>query len=219
MNFMRAVGRDVWQDLVGRGVRRVWAPGEAMMRQGETASAAIALVDGTVKVTEVHPDGTVFPLALRGVGEVLGEMAVLLDECHSATVTAVSRCVGHVVAAHAFRGFLARHRIQDVLYQVTVDRMRESEQQRSELVRLPPVARLARLISRLHDEVGVARAGKTQIDLGMPRAELGVMAGMSRSTVVAALTRLQALGAISVGRRRIVVQKHDILRAAVDLSD
>jgi CRP/FNR family transcriptional regulator, cyclic AMP receptor protein len=165
----------------------------------------IALMEGTVKVTEAWPDGTVFPLALRGAGEALGEMAVLLDRPRSATVTAASRCVGHVIAAHAFRGFLVRHRLQAALYQLTVDRMRDSERRRSELVHLPSVARLARLIDRLRDEVGVQQAGATLINLGMSRAELGVMAGMSRSTVVAALTELQALGAIKLGRRRIVV--------------
>ena len=215
MNFMEAAGREVWHDLIRRGVHRTWASGERMVRQGETATAVVALTGGTVKITEVWPDGTVFPLALRGAGEVLGEVAVLLDRPHSATVTATSRCTGNVMEAHAFRGFLDRHRLQDMLYELSVDRMRDSEQRRSELVALPPVTRLARLIGRLSDEVGVPRSGGSVIDLGMCRAEFGFMVGMSRSSVVAALTQLQELGAITVGRRRIAVVAPDLLETAV----
>lgn len=216
MNFMDAAGCEVWGDFIRRGVRRTWAAGDLVMRQGESASVVVALAEGTVKVTEVGLDGVVFPLALRGAGEVLGEVAVLLDCHHSATVTATSRCVGYAMAAHAFRGFFVRHRLQEALYRLGVDRMRDSEQRRSELVSLPPVARLARLIDRLREEVGVHRAGAKIIDLGMCRAELGVMVGLSRSSVVAALTRLQDLGAITVGRRRIAVVAPDLLVAAVD---
>ena len=55
--------------------------GRVLMRQGETGTEMMVLIDGTVSVQR---DGAV--LAERGPGEVLGEMALLSDKPRSATV-------------------------------------------------------------------------------------------------------------------------------------
>ena len=75
--------------------------GRVLMRQGETGSEMMVLVDGTVSVRR---DGAV--LAERGPGEVLGEMALLSDAPRSATVTLTSDARLLVVARREFNALM-----------------------------------------------------------------------------------------------------------------
>ena len=64
---------------------RHFAPGEALIRQGQETGQLFVLKSGTV---EVRRDGTVVT-AIAEPGSVLGEMSVLLDRPHTASVVAV----------------------------------------------------------------------------------------------------------------------------------
>ncbi|MEX2980985.1 Crp/Fnr family transcriptional regulator [Streptomyces sp. C36] len=206
MNFRGLVPEEAWADLVQRGQRRQYRRGAVLLRQGETATAVIALTDGIVKVAQSARSGEHVPLALRGAGEVLGEMGALLDHRRSATVTAVTACIGYVLPAHAFRGHLARHRLEGAVYRLAVERMQENENLHAALIRLPPRARVARVVGHLAAEVGTPDAdGAVSVQLGMDREELAVMAAMSRSSVMAVLRDLHAIGVLTLGRGRLVV--------------
>ncbi|MFI0741164.1 Crp/Fnr family transcriptional regulator [Streptomyces sp. NPDC021100] len=200
------VSGEAWTDLVKRGQRRQYPRGAVLLRQGETANVVIALAEGIVKVVQTVPSGEGVPLALRGAGEVLGEMGALLDRPRSASVTAVTTCTGYVVLAHAFRGYLARYSLEGAVYRLAVERMQENEHLHAALTRLPIRARVARVVSHLAVEVGVPDDhGAVCVQLGMDREELAVMAAMSRSSVMAALRDLHATGVLTLGRGRLVV--------------
>ncbi|MFJ7902635.1 Crp/Fnr family transcriptional regulator, partial [Streptomyces sp. NPDC096198] len=154
MNFCSLVSADVWRDLVERGRRRTFRRGSVLLREGESPDSVIALVDGLVKVTQINECGDELTLTLRGPGEVLGEMGVLLGRPRSATVTAVRPCTGFVLPAHAFRGYIERHRLETVVYRLTVERLNSHERLRADLAHLPRVARMARIVSHLADEIG-----------------------------------------------------------------
>lgn len=206
MNFRGVVPEEAWSDLVQRGQRRQYQRGAVLLRQGETATAVIALTDGIVKVAQTAPSGGGAPLALRGAGEVLGEMGVLLNQRRSASVTAVTACTGYVLLAHAFRGYLARHCLEGAVYRLAVERMQKNEHLHAALARLPARARVARVVSHLATEVGVPDDdGAVCVQLGMDRKELAVMAAMSRSSVMAVLRELQAAGVLTLRRGRLVV--------------
>jgi CRP-like cAMP-binding protein len=214
MNFRSLVSSDVWRDLIDRGRWRTFPRKSVLLAQGESPDCVIVLVDGLVKVMQINERGDDLTLILRGPGEVLGEMGALLGRPRSATVTAVRHCTGVVLPAHAFRGYVERHRLETVVYQLTVERLNSHERLRADLVHLPPVARLARVVSHLADEVGQPHGDDGLIvELGMPRTELAVMASMSRSSAIAALSRLQSAGILTVGRRRLVIKDVAHLKA------
>jgi CRP-like cAMP-binding protein len=215
VNFLSLVSPEVWRDLIDRGHRRTYRSQAVLLAQGESPDGVIALVDGLVKVVQGNEAGDRLTLMLRGPGEVLGEMGVLLNRPRSATVTAVRPCTGVVMAAHAFRGFVTRHRLEPVVYRLSVERLNSQERLRADLAHLPPPARLARVVVYLADEVGHRdRSGGLVVELGIPKEDLATMAGMSRSSAFAALARLQADGIVTLGRRRLVVRDAALLRAA-----
>ncbi|MFD3515054.1 Crp/Fnr family transcriptional regulator [Streptomyces sp. NPDC058657] len=215
MSFLSLASPCVWRDLIDRGHRRTYRSQAVLLAQGESPDGVIALVDGLVKVVQGNEAGDCLTLMLRGPGEVLGEMGVLLDRPRSATVTAVRPCTGVVMAAHAFRGYVARHRLESVLYRLSVDRLNSQERLRADLAHLPPLARLARVVIHLADEVGHRdTGGGIAVELGIPREDLATMANMSRSSALAALARLQSDGIVTLGRRRLVVTDPVLLKAA-----
>ncbi|MGC0419431.1 Crp/Fnr family transcriptional regulator [Embleya sp. AB8] len=205
MNFRDIVPESAWQELIARGRRRPYRRGTQLLRQGESATSVIALTEGIVKVVQSAENGDTLTLMLRGPGEVLGEMGALLDRRRSATIQAVSACVGYVLPAHAFRGYVDRHRLTTEVYRLAVDRMQENERLRSDLVRLPPAARLARVVACLAREIGRPVNDGVLVELGMPREELAAMAAMSRSTAMPVLNRLRVASVLSLGRSHLIV--------------
>lgn len=214
MNFREIVSTRVWQDLIQRSQRRLYRRGAVLLRQGESATSVIALNEGTVKVVQAAENGDALTLTLRGPGEVLGEMGAILDQPRSATVSSVIACVGYVMSAHAFRGFLDRHQLATAVYKLAVDRIQESERLRADLVSLAPAARVARVVAHLATEVGRSDSDGILVELGMPRDELAAMAAMSRSAAVPLLGQLQTAGILVLGRGRITIKDLDRLRAA-----
>ncbi|MFD7340181.1 Crp/Fnr family transcriptional regulator [Streptomyces violascens] len=214
MNFRSLVATDVWHDLVDRGHRRIYTCKSVLLSQGESPDCVIALVDGLVKVTQSNESGDELILMLRGPGEVLGEMGALLGRTRSATVTAVHRCTTSVLPAHAFRHFVERHHLERAIYELTVDRLNNHERLRADLLHLPPAGRLARVVSVLADEVGQPQ-GPTDllVELGMARPELAMMASMSRSSALAALSALQSAGILTLGRRHLIIKDVARLKA------
>jgi serine/threonine-protein kinase len=80
---------DVHQFLLG-GLhlpRRAYAPGDLIIREGDTGDAAYIIVSGSCRAFR-HVDGREETLTTMGPGDVFGEMALLLDEPRAASVQA-----------------------------------------------------------------------------------------------------------------------------------
>jgi len=83
---------------------RIYRDGEIVIRQGEKGEYMHVIQEGEVEVF-VEKDGQELPLAVRGEGEVLGDMAIFNHAPHSATV----RARGDVrILTVDKRGFLQR---------------------------------------------------------------------------------------------------------------
>lgn len=79
------------------------ADGEVLLREGEKTGHIFALAEGRLEVLR----GETQVALLEEAGSLIGEMAVLLDSPHTATVRAVGAAKVHAVADGA--GFLASH--------------------------------------------------------------------------------------------------------------
>ena len=73
--------QEAWQALLASGAVRRFAEGEVLMRQGEPGRYVFILAAGRVKVARVAEDGNDLLLAIRGVADIVGEMAVLGGGC------------------------------------------------------------------------------------------------------------------------------------------
>lgn len=85
--------REIWAELRGLGRERRFRAGGLMLRQGEPGTHVLALTEGLVKVVRSQEDGEATHLAFRGPGDLLGEVAVFVDEGErTADVIALRPC-------------------------------------------------------------------------------------------------------------------------------
>lgn len=201
--------RDVWQALIASGAARHYRQGEILMRQGDDGSHVFILAAGRVKITRVDSEGNELLLAVRGIGDIVGELAVLGGGMRSATVTALVPCVTYVLSAASFLRIIREKRVEEILFRYLIARHRESDDLRAELAGLPALQRVARALLRF-----VAVAGGDRLDLDLSQEELAAAAGLSRASVAAALAVLRQRGMIATGRRRLVIKDLASLRAA-----
>ncbi len=205
-----------WHALQRDGAFRRYDAGAALLRQGEPGTHVLVLTAGRVKVTRVEPDGSELLLAIRGPGEVLGEIAVLDGATRSATVTALDSCLTYVLPAVKFRRIIDEFRLQDVLLGHVLARWREADDIRAELAELAASQRVVRTLIRFAVMAGSTTAAGRSVDVRLSQEELASATGLSRSAVAAELADLRKRGLVATARRRVVILDVDGLRLLSD---
>lgn len=206
-----AVSAEAWARLVTAGSVRRHAPGSVLLWQGEPPTHVLIFVAGRVKVLRTSPDGSVLVLAVRGPGEILGDMSVLGDGNRSATVVAVDPCETRMIPADRFRRLIRSLGLESELLRHAMSRIRESESWRAEIALLPAGPRVVRTLLRM-----AASNSARPFDVGLDQTELGQAAGLARSTVAVELARLRDQGLIVTSRRRITILDMVRLRALAE---
>ena len=72
--------------MVSGALGKIYADGEAVVRQGETGESMYVVQSGRVEVIQHAEDGTEQHLAFLEAGDFFGEMSVFEKEVRSATV-------------------------------------------------------------------------------------------------------------------------------------
>jgi CRP/FNR family transcriptional regulator, cyclic AMP receptor protein len=191
--------------LRGAGRRVLWRPGGMLMCAGEAADYAVVLESGLVKIVSEAKNGYSTLLAVRGPGELVGELSCLDGGVRSATVVAKNEVVGHVIATDRFQGLLKMHNglSYAVLLQV-ISRLRSSDDRRTELGSASSAERIVQVLlerARLHGKPVAGRPGVIEVDA--TQQELASAASTSRESAVRALgvlSRQELLATASRGR-------------------
>ncbi len=175
-------------EIRGSGDERSWERGEMLMREGEANGGVILVDSGLVKVGVVSAEGHESLLALRGTGELLGEVSLLDGGPRSATVTALTRVRGVAVSAAVFHGLLAGDAaLEAKIQRVVLDRWRQSDRLRAGQGAYRGAAWIACVLLELGRSIG------TRAPAGFPR---GVGVRISQEV----LAKAANVSADSVGR-------------------
>jgi CRP-like cAMP-binding protein len=200
-------------DLHVMGVRRAWPAGATVLREGDGSDHVIIIEAGRVKVSLSSPTGRQVVLAIRGPGDMVGEISAIDGRSRSATVTALSAVSATVVPGTAFRDLLIKDGTRAfAILRLVAERLRESDAQRLELGAYAVLHRTSRLLLDFANRYGDGAA----VELKLSQAELAQATGASREAVVKALRHLRDLGAIRTSRRRIEVLLPDVLAAIAE---
>jgi CRP/FNR family transcriptional regulator, cyclic AMP receptor protein len=186
---------EAWHALLVNGSPRQYRGGEVLVRQGEPGRYVLALTSGLVKVTRVEPDGHELVLAVRGRGEIIGEITYLDSQERSATVTAIVGCLTYMVPEARFRRIVGEFNMGDAILRHVTARLRESEDIRLELSSLAPRRRIARMLLRF-------RVGEY---CALSQWDIAKAVGLSRSAVTGELAWLRVHGLVSTGRGRVTI--------------
>jgi CRP/FNR family transcriptional regulator, cyclic AMP receptor protein len=199
--------------LRDRGFVRSFGRGQALFSEGDVGERVFLIERGWVTLRSVGPDGEEMILGLRGPGEVVGEMSAFDGAPRTATALTVDAVDAVVAPATDVAAILARDvAAANDFARILIRRLRESDRQRVEFTVLDTLARVARRLLDLSDRFGTPGPDGVHVELPLAQEELASWCGSSREATVKALRTLRELGAITTGRRRVVVHDRDKLR-------
>ncbi|MFD7502728.1 Crp/Fnr family transcriptional regulator [Streptomyces sp. NPDC059850] len=178
------IGGEFWAALKALAPRCIRPARSVLLRQGDAATHVIVLESGSALITLAGDGGERTLLAVRGAGELLGELAVLDSQPRTATVIAAEPCHIRIIPAASFLTFVDQHGLLAPLLRHAIARVRESEAVRLELATASVPLRLASALSRLVD---AASTSASDLAVRLTQTELSQMIGASRNAVVNAL--------------------------------
>jgi CRP-like cAMP-binding protein len=152
-------------------------------------------------------------LALRGPGELIGEMAALGAGRRTATAIALEEVEAGFLRGSALVGFLREHPDAGiVVIRMIVRRLADATRDVVDLATQDSVGRLAKRLVDLSAEHGKVGSGGAQIELALTQDELARWTGATRETVSRALRLMRQLGWVTTNRKTITVLDPGALR-------
>ncbi|MEU5637136.1 Crp/Fnr family transcriptional regulator [Streptomyces rishiriensis] len=218
--FLYALARPLREDLLRLGSERPFAAGEHLMRESEPGRNVVVLLDGWSAVSiSTGRSSYRLLLALRGPGELVGEMAMVDGSPRSATVTALGEVRAVTMASDRFRRFLADHPEAGGLVMAQLAaRLRGADEERRSLVSLTVLQRVAARLLEFADlplpdgrEAGAAGA-ETALPVDLAQHDLADAVGATREAVAKALRPLRDAGVVRTRPRRIEILDRTVLR-------
>ena len=204
--------------LLALGVRRLVAPGEQLLREGEYGSHVILLRRAFAKVTVAMSDGRDALIAIRVSGDMIGEMSALNGRPRSATVTTCGQSTISVIHNNEFRPFLRDH--PDAAIEIAgmvADRLRWANRRRVDFATYPAKIRLVRILVELATHYSYRTPAGIEIAVQLTQPELATLCGAAEITIQRALRDLRTAGLVHTGHRRTVIKDIRTLRTLADL--
>lgn len=122
-SILRAVSARERPALVERFVTRAFEAGERLIEQGQASDGLHLIASGSVVVIHREADGEDLPIAELGVGEVVGEVALVLRRPSNAEVSATLPTVTLHLPREGFQAMIKEHpALLAELYELAVQR-------------------------------------------------------------------------------------------------
>jgi len=189
-------------------------PGATILDEGDASNRVVLLLSGRVKVSSFSGNGHETVLGYRDAGTILGELAAIDGEPHSATVTVVEAGEALLVPADRFLDRVTGSpELSLELLRSVVRRLRGSDRRHAEFLALDVVGRVAHRLIELAESHGQPVDDGVLIGIPMTQRELAGLVGSSREAVNKALAQLGAQGLVSTRGRHVVVLDLEGLRA------
>ena len=204
------------RELVGHVHRKSFNVGEPIFHIGAPGQSLMVILAGTVRVSLPGSRGKAVILADLGVGELLGEIALLDGKERSADATALTKCELLMLERRDVVAFLERR--ADIclkLLELMCARLRKSDQRMSDIAFLELAVRLAKL---LLDRLGPASRPRGKSKLSLSQTELAGMINATRENVNRCLRDWQRQGILEIDERWIIVLRRDALAAIAGYS-
>jgi CRP-like cAMP-binding protein len=212
--FLAALTPDEVEALTKLGRRQRYPKGAPLFVEGEQSDRVLVILDGRVKVSLMTTDGKEVVFAVRGPGDLLGELAFIDGEPRSASATAVEPVNSLVFRATDFTQFLESHpRVALLLLRMVSRRLRDADNKRAEFAAFDTVGRVSSRLLELAERFGETD-GESGVLISLPltQEELAGWIGSSREAVSKALNTLRTVGLIQTKRRAIAILDLEGLR-------
>ena len=183
-----------------------------MLRAGEHGHFLYVILSGRAKIVLDNDHGREVTIATLGPTEFFGEMSLIDEKPHSASVQALEGCEVLGISKTAFMSCVRNHiDAATLLLRIVVGRLREADRKIATLALLDVHGRVARLMTEVAREVD----GGWLVDTGSE--EIARMVGASREMVSRVLKDMIERGLIRRDKRRIIVLDRQGMRQAGEI--
>jgi CRP-like cAMP-binding protein len=210
--FLRQLFAADAEALVAAGRRRRFRRSEQILHAGAAGDEVAVVLSGRVQLVAYGAAEREFLVAIRGPGELVGEMAALDGRRRSASAIALEEVEVSFLGGEEFRAFLRDHPDAAlVLIRMLVRRLAEATRTSVELATQDSVGRIAKRLIDLAAGHGTPGPGGGT-ELSLTQEELARWTGATRETVSRALRLMRQLGWVSTEHRKITVLDVEALR-------
>jgi CRP-like cAMP-binding protein len=211
--FLRQLGKQDADELLQRVRRRTIPKSQPILVAGAAGDDVVVVLSGRVRLVAYGAEQREVVLAIRGPGELLGDMAALGARRRTASAVALDDVEAGFLRGEQFRDFLRdRPDAALVMIRMLVARLADASQDLVDLATQDSVGRIAKRLLELSAEHGVPVDGGTRIELSLTQDELARWTGATRETVSRALRLMRQLGWVSTDHRTITVLDAAALR-------
>ncbi|MEM7142805.1 MAG: Crp/Fnr family transcriptional regulator [Actinomycetota bacterium] len=190
-------------------VRRRYGRDEPIFHEGEIGDTFHVIEKGRVLIEVSTARGDVAALAVRGPGEVLGELAIVSEGRRNAKVTALEPTETLSITQSRLDDLRrADAAVDRRLLEILAAKLQETMDQLMEVLFIPVETRVLRVVLRLADAFD---NGSTPVVVRVRQEDIAAMAGTRRQTANRPLKAAEAEGAIVVGRGRVEILDRDLL--------
>lgn len=194
-------------DAILQCARKIPCPaGRTLFRQGDPARRCFMVIEGRLKLSQLHEQGKEAIIRYVGPGETTAALALFKNRNYPLTARAVSDTRTAAWDKAALDHLLDRHPcLARNLLRMALDRLEEIQTRYLELRTEQVERRIARALLRIMQHAGRRTTGGVTIDLPLSRQELADYSGTTLYTASRTLSGWEKKGWIRSGRERIVI--------------
>ena len=212
-----SLSAEALRDVADAAHVRVIEPGAAFFREGDPADSFYVVQSGSVKVTQLTPEGHQVVLRLIAPGDAFGGVAIYDAGTYPVTAEAVTTASAFQWPGPVMARLLERYPALALnTLRFVAARLHELQVQYRQLATEKVERRIARALVRLVERSGRRVDQGVLIDLPLSRDDIAQMTGTTLYTVSRTVSRWEADGILETGRQRILVRNPHALTSIAD---
>ena len=197
------------QAIADSVVKRRFRRGELVVEQGRKSNALFILLNGRARVLTSDTRGREVSLAVLESGDYVGEMSLIDNEPHSATVRAEIQTDMLVLGRAEFARCLPENSsLSYAIMRGLVQRLRSADRQIESLALLDVYGRVARALLEMSEMIGEHKTIRNKVS----RQDLAKVVGASREMVSRVMKDLEERGIIETQENGSVVIKEPLTK-------
>lgn len=215
--LFEALTDDALRQVAEASQARRFVSGSTVFHEGDEAESFFVIGAGSIKLTQLTPEGHQVVLRLIGPGDAFGGVAVFGGATYPVSAQAVTDVVAFEWPGKVMAGLMEGHpRLAINALRFVAARLHELQVRYRQLATEKVQRRIARTLVRLVQQAGKRVEAGVLIDLPLSRDDVAQMTGTTLYTVSRIVSRWEEEGILETGRQRMVVRTPHALMAIAD---
>ena len=191
--------------------------GVSFFREGDPAESFFIVQSGSVKLTQITPEGHQVVLRLIGAGDPFGGVAAFGGGAYPVSAEAVTDVTALEWPGPVMASLMETYpKLAINAVRFVAARLHELQVQYRQLATEKVERRVARALLRLGEQAGRRTEAGVLIDLPLSREDIAQMTGTTLYTVSRIISRFEADGLVEAGRQHIVIRDPQALVSVAD---